>query len=399
MYQDQIKKIAYYKERIVHELTKQGIYPNNALVKEKMQDIDSMAAVYQPENASTGEVFDAARFNQDMQNIYSDLKILYQLAYNICIKDFRDLRIYAETHLNQLETMAKAYQYRTALELGSTYLGKTVFYQGHSFNSHGGNGVEHISLGTVNLTLGAKELCVFSAENNISLDNVIFTFLNKNTGESLYCTPYTYNKDMVSIPGSMKTNTYLYTPPDNGVLRSAFPITPEGLKVDRDNTYIIYGGKNQISKGWAESGFVKKDAGRALYFDTAGRITFYIINGSYADFNFNKLPVTKNFNGISIQDMPKHQKITMEYDAGFSMDFTTDGTVYAVCKTGMIQGSSLMYPDMTELSDFLVVEYASGDKIPYEVTVTVNNFFNLGLLRLNAIAIKEINTIEQEGLA
>jgi len=397
-YSDQIKKIAYYKERIINTLARQGVYPDNALIKEHMNNINSKLAIYSAPDVTTGELFDAEEFNQSILEIMADLKILYELAYKICIEDYNEVRAYAVTHIKQLESLAKSYQIKTALEVDSTYLGKTIFYQGSGFNISGDNGVKKIILGEIDITPGAKLVCIIDTVNDIDPANISFCFRYGRSDTELLGSPYNYNKDVIKVPGEMKCSTYEYSSPNNGILRSAFPMTPEGLKLNRDNAYIVYGGKDKIQIGYTSDRYITKVSGVTNQFDEAGKLSFYVVNGTYIDFNFNKEPISKNFTGTSEHDLPKHKKITMEYSAGFAFDFTTDGTIYATCDKAYIRGNDLMYPNMTTLNDFMIEEYSSGDKTPYGSVVYINNFNTGDLLRVNAIAVKEINELQEEGL-
>ena len=398
MYLDQIKKIAYYKSRIIGMLAREGIYPDNAMIKERMSSINDKVAIYSAPDVITGENFDTEQFNQDMVNIMTDLKILYELAYKICIEDYNEVKAYAVTHIKQLEALARSYQYKTALEIDSTYLGETIFYQGSGFDISGNNGVKKIKLGTVNVTPGAKLVCIIDTVNEIDNADITFDISIPSLDKKLVCPPYNYNKDTIKMPGNMKCKAYEYFSPNNGILRSAFPMTPEGMKLNRKNTYIVYGGKDKIQTGYLSDDYISKQSGVPNQFSKGGKLTFYVVNGTYIDFNFNKEPLTKNFTGTSIHDMPKHKKITIEYSAGFAFDFITDGVIYATCDKAYIRNNDLMYPNMTSLNDFMIEEYSSGEKEPCNINVYVNNFNSGELLRVNAIAIKEISELQEEGL-
>ena len=134
-YSDQIKKIDYYRSRIINDLAKRGIYPDDDRVNKQIKKIDTMLGVFQYKPVGRNEPFDAKKFNEDISAIYQDLKILYELAYELSIKDLEELQTYCEIHLTELKKMAEHYKYKTKLELDSTYLGNTVFYQSHGFNS------------------------------------------------------------------------------------------------------------------------------------------------------------------------------------------------------------------------------------------------------------------------
>ena len=167
---------------------------------------------------------------------------------------------------------------------------------------------------------------------------------------------------------------------------------------NHNNNYIIYAGKNYIKKSVKNGDSVlQRDETSSFYLDdTAGRITFYILNGSYAYFNFSKEPLSKNFSGYNIESMDVHQKITFEYDAGMAFDFTTDGTVYAETQQGIIQNDTLYYPNNLDVPSYYIEEYNTEDKVTLPVTVTVSKL-NDGEsdLTVNAIAIKELSILQE----
>lgn len=396
MYAEELAKINYYKERIIKEFAKNGIHPDNTMIKKRLEKIDKSIAIYQPYSRVTGEYFDAKEFNEDIRQVYADLKILYQLAYDLCVKDMNELQSYAETHLTQLETLAQHYQRKTQMELNGTYLGKTIYFQTYGYKISGDNGVRTIDLGSVDITPGGKLACIFEPkEQTPQLSDVSFVFTDKDDN-TLSCSPYELNKDTLTIPGKSKITTYSYTPPTGSKITSSFQLTPEGLTPTMDNTYLIYSGKDRICTGTYDKIFTYKTSGVALNLTKSGKTTFYILNGTYIQFDFKEEPISKNFNGTSIKNMGDHKKIIIEHGDNFIMDFTTDGTIYASCEYGTVKNGALYYPGATNLTDFMIEEYSAADKAPYQAKVIVNNSYE-STFRINAIAIKEMNSTQEEG--
>ena len=133
-YLDQINKINYYKQKIIEELSSSGIFPNNILIQNKIDDIDTKLAIFQYISVSETDVFDVDKFNEDLLRIYNDLLILYSLTYKMSVNEYENIKSYAETHLLELEDLARMYEYKTKEELDSTSLGNTVFFQSNGFN-------------------------------------------------------------------------------------------------------------------------------------------------------------------------------------------------------------------------------------------------------------------------
>ena len=398
MYAEQLEKLNYYKERIIKEFARNGIHPDNVMIKNRLDKIDKSIAIYQPYTKMEGTAFDPADFNEDLRQTLCDLKILYKLAYRLAIKDFGTIRAYVETHLTQLETLARHYQRKTQLEMDGTYLGKTIFFQTYGYQISGENGVRTIDLGQIEVTPQSTLACLFiPREQNFTMQNVSFVFTDQN-GKTLSCSPYSVNKDTLYVPGKSNTTTYSYTPPKNAIISSSFQLTPEGLTVNRNNTYLVYAGKWRIATGGAfDRTYLYKTSGVAMTFESAGTITFYVLNGTYINFDFSDTPKSTNFNGTAVKNLPDHEKIVIEHDTNFTMNFQTDGTIYATCVYAYVKGDALYYPVRTNLDDFLIEEYSAADKETWNAKVIVNNMFS-STFRIQEIAIKETNKLREDGI-
>lgn len=238
-YTDEIEKINYYKQRIIKNLSQNGIFPDNLIVEERLKDIDTALAILQYIPYSESEMFDTDKFNEDFQRIYDDLLILYKLAYQICIKDFEQVKTYAETHLLQLEDLARKYEYKTKFEIDSTYLGNTIFFQANGFDIRQENGIAVIELGKIEVNNASKLACMFQA-NNIEDNQVVFSFDGNN------CSPYSYNKDFFTVNGDIKMQSYSYNLPDDLVNNTEFEMAIDNFIPNANNRYVIYGGNNMI---------------------------------------------------------------------------------------------------------------------------------------------------------
>lgn len=392
LYQDQIKKLAYYRARIIQEFARKGVYPDDSRISSRLNEIDTMLGVFQYMSIGNGDDFDTNKFNEDMVRILTDLQILYQLAYEISVKDYNELRIYCETHLSQLQNMANGYQYKTKFELDSTYLGNTIFFQSVGFDAVSSNGITTIKLGTIEAEAQSKLACIFDAEG-VDVQNVIFTFKDKD-GIVSNCSPYEYNKDFFLVPGDLKVSSYTYKTSGDKVT-TPFICTPSELSiVNPDNKYLLFGGKGFAQTGYYGKKYIEKLTGVPLTMNNSGIVRFFIIGGDYVNFEFSSTPRSKNFEGNSIANMSDHQEIVIEYGSDFSFDFVTNGTIYATRQQGMILSNDLYYPVPDQVTDILVEEYSVGDKVPYEVTVTAGPFYNGEIPIINTIAIKQLSMLE-----
>lgn len=380
-YIDEIEKISYYRERIMQELTRLGVYPDTIAVSEWLEDFDAKLALFTHRYVSTGDNFDTEEFNEAFELIAADLKILYKLVYQLSIEKYKELKEYVDGHLAELQAMAKKYEYKTKFEIDSTSLGDTVFFQANGFDVTQDNSTARVNLGSIEVSNGSQLACIFEADN-VADENVVFSFNGKN------CSPYSLNRDFFTVPGEIKKNTYTYEVPDGETINSAHVMNVAGLAPSSSNKYIIYAGKDQVATTYD---YYNKVEGTPLTFTDAGRVTFYVLNGSFINFDFSETPLSQNFTGTSIANLDTYQKITFEYPLGFSFDFITDGDIYATKGEGVIQDDKLYYPNGDNVRDFYIEEHLMENKTTYDnVTVTVSNLKDNAALVINAIAIKEL---------
>ena len=391
LYRDEIEKINYYRERIIELMAKNGEFPNEIDVQKRLDDIDTRLAVFQYDNVISGESFDTTKFNDDMAAIRQDLLILYKLAYEQCIEEYQKLESYVDTHLKELEVLAKHYKLRTDLELATTSLGKTIYFQTSGFQFTEENTVAHIHLGKIEASAGSKLACLFEGRH-ITMDQVVFNFGNR------HCLPYSYNRDFFQVTGDPTHFNYHYERQGAAdTNKSTVEMAPDGFTPDKNNSYIIYTGKDEFQvQNEYGSETERRISGLANSFMGSGRVVFYIVGGSYASFEFGNAPVKKNFDGTMIEEMPKHQKITMSYTDGLSFTVNTDGTIYAMRANGVISGNKLYYPSLTAEQEFLIEEYTSDKKVSYDdASITVSGLTAGFPLDITSIAIKEIEVYDE----
>ena len=391
LYRDEIEKVNYYRERIIELMAKNGEFPNEIDVQKRLDDIDTRLAVFQYDNVISGESFDTTKFNDDMAAIRQDLLILYKLAYEQCIEEYQKLESYVDTHLKELEVLAKHYKLRTDLELATTSLGKTIYFQTSGFQFTEENTVAHIHLGKIEASAGSKLACLFEGRH-INMDQVVFNF------GSQHCLPYSYNRDFFQVTGDPTHFNYHYERQGAAdTNKSTVEMAPDGFTPDKNNSYIIYTGKDEFQvQNEYGSETERRIGGLANSFTDSGRVVFYIVGGSYASFEFGNAPVKKNFDGTMIEEMPKHQKITMSYTDGLSFAVNTDGTIYAMRANGVISGNKLYYPSLTAEQEFLIEEYTSDKKVSYDdASITVSGLTAGFPLDITSIAIKEIEVYDE----
>lgn len=393
LYLDQKKKIEFYKSRILQDLASKGVYPDDARIAAQISNIDTMLGVLQYINVVPGDTFDTAKFNEDMLRIWTDLKILYDLSYEISVKDYEEIKLKTETKVAELQNMAADYRYKTKFEIDSTYLGDTIFFQSTGYDIVNSNGTVTVNLGTVNVEAQSKLACIFDCDV-VTPDKVIFIFKDNN-GIVTNCSPYSYNRDLMTVQGDLQKNSY-YVTLNGEAVRSAFICTPESLagKISRDNKYKLFGGKGCFSTGYVNKQFIQKIPDVPILLNGGGIATFYVIDGSYVNFEFSEEPDSRNFQGNRIFNLPHVQKISVEHSRTLSFDFITDGTIFATCQDGRIVNDELIYPVNDQVNDITIEEYSVGDKISFNVSVKAGTFTDGLIPDIKAIAIKQISALE-----
>ena len=133
MYKDVIAKIEFHKERIINDFIKRGIYPTDETISAQINSINAGLSFFRSHKKLEGETFDTKEYNHMFNMIFMDLQLLYKLLYEISVKEYTTLKVFIDTHLDELETIANSYSTRAEQEINSTVLGKTIFFQSNGF--------------------------------------------------------------------------------------------------------------------------------------------------------------------------------------------------------------------------------------------------------------------------
>lgn len=397
-YLDMVEKTTYYKERIMKSFLQKGMFPNKMTVQKKLDDLNIRLAIYRRKAVVGGENFNADDFNSGMEAILQDLRILYMVALKLSIDEYNNLQSYLDSHLTELETFARHCERKAKFEMSNSYLGETVFIQTYGFNITRENSSATINLGEIAAPQGSRIACLFDGQN-ITPDNVLFKFDDK------YCAPYALNNDSYTVPGVAKIKEYDYETSKDIIINDSQILKPEGLLAQDENDYIIYGGKDELMFTPASSPsttpihhFYEKKPGQSITFDEGGRLEFRILKGTYIHFNFSVAPTVQNFSGTAFDTIDKtDQKIILEFDRPFTIEFNTNGQTYAVKRRGVTEKGSLIYPYFDKLHTFHIVEHCRGEMRYYkDVTVTISNLLLSTPLVINMIGIKLLSTAGKE---
>ena len=124
-YLDVEQKINYHKEQIIKEFIKKGIYPNNELIANKLNDINNYLALFKNYNIPEGTFFDTAKLNEQVKLIYNDFIILYDILYKLQQKEYYNLQCYINSYINEFYSIVKLYKDKSDYDTHHTSLDKT----------------------------------------------------------------------------------------------------------------------------------------------------------------------------------------------------------------------------------------------------------------------------------
>ena len=384
-YKDEILKLKYLRTRIAESLVLSGIYPDHEMLRKRLASVDEKLALFQYVDVDESTLFDTDKFNSDFMAIYQDLLIIYQLVYEFTVENYAKTKAYVEMHMTELEALAQKYESKTKFEIGSTSLGNTIFFKATGIIGETSDYSTLVDFGKINVRNGSK-ISFHISGNNFENEDVTFYLGNR------HCKPYSVAQDYLEIPGTQSYEVYNCEYPDDIIHNSMFVLNNEAFTPSNKNRYIIYGGKDNISVGSKNIvSFVEKTSDAITLSEDKGKVSFYVINGSYINFDFSKQPLSQNFTGYTVNSLSDHQIITFEYEGPFSFNYITDGEVYAVKKTGVIKGDSLFYPDGDNLTTFRIEEYANDDYEQYNLSLLIKHR-NTTAPSITMVAIKELSS-------
>lgn len=392
-YKDVEKKLEYYKQQVLQDLVKKGIYPDDELIKSRLNSYDTHLAIFKNYNVVTGKLFNANEYNERLKLIYTDLQFLYELLYEITVIEYNKLQNFINSHLAELNSVVKTYNKRAEYENNTTSLGKTLLFQNNSFSIENKDSTTILNLDNLDIPNAATLACMANI-NNVKAEDVIFKFRKVGTEQWINASPYNYNNETITMPGERKKTIYEYNLQENQVING-----PLLIDIDSDinikNDYIILGGKNQMFVNYKDkNGFIVEDKPLtvdSLVFKQKAYINFYVVDGSSISFRFNKKPIATNFpiDTQRVEDLDYIHHFFIECDEDFSFQFEIDkGQVYAIKEIGMISDNKLYYTGSEKVKDFKIIESATGEVNSYEVKVEAHN--SNDAMDIDSIIIKQV---------
>lgn len=392
-YKDVEKKLEYYKQQILQELVKKGIYPDNELIESRLKTLNAHIALFQNYNVVTGKNFNANEYNERLKLIYIDLNFLYELLYELTVLEYNKLQNFINAHLSELNSIVETYNKRAQYENNSTTLGKTLLFQNNSFSIENKDSVTVVNFENIKIPNAAIIACIANI-NNVKAEDVIFKFRQVGKEQWINTSPYNYNNDLLKMPGELKRIKHEYKLQDNQVINGPLlvDITSE---INMKNKYDILGGQNRIFVNYKDNeGFIVEEKPLtidSMAFDKKAYINFYVVDGNSISFRFSKKPIATNFpiDTQRVDNLNYIHHFFIECDENFSFQFELDkGQVYAIKETGVIADNKLYYTGSNQINDFLIIETATGEENEYEIKMEAHN--SNEEIDIDSIIIKQI---------
>lgn len=388
-YLDIANKFIYYKEKIINDFIKKGIYPDNKLINSKLKNIDLNLALFKNYNIKSGEKFNTNEYNENLKLIYLDLKYLYDILEKLAINEFNNLQMYINSYINELNTIVNTYKKKADYENNSTTLGETILFQDNNFTIDNEDSTTIIELDTISLKKGSEIACIANI-NNIDLDNVIFSF---NNGE-FSCCPYNSSFQSFIVPGEKTINEYDY------VLQQAASSNNIIINIDAEinnkNDYNILCGKDLISITDKNNKYITQkitNDSKVILFKEKSSINFYILNGDNVSFKFSKKPINCNFSleDNTITNLKTIQNFHIEVDEDTTLEIELGkGNIYAISEAGIVNNNKLYYTGLNISNDYHIIETIPGEEVDYNLKLKILNDNN-NSAEIQSIIIKNLD--------
>ena len=394
IYKDMLAKAKIYKKQIINDFTKRGYFPSNEDIENKLEQIEMRTALCEAYLSKPGSLFNTKEFNYMFEMIFKDLTLLYEILQDILLNEYNQLKVYIETHLNELEIQANLFQRRLDEEMAATSLGKLLFMKTNDWDIETNDTVTILDLGNIELGQGNK-IALFADIDNLDSSNVSFKLISEDKDKSFDALPYNYNNDTYIIPGKRTIN-------ETGLNLNGRIIVNDSIKINTDvninNDYKILGGKNKMTVTHQNGQqFIVDFATQSNVFTATQDCTieFYCYKNPTIQYNMNKKPNHCNFSisdGYIHIDTEDIKKIYLNVSKGFTCYFIVEeGEIYASCEDGIIlSNNQLSYNGNWDLRDFKLIEYDNDkNKTTYNVKVFINSDKDI-VPNINSIYIKQI---------
>jgi len=219
------------------------------------------------------------------------------------------------------------------------------------------------------------------------VEDVVFQVVDKKFS------PYSVNRSTMKVGGELQKNTYTYAINDNYPVGKAFKLPNSAIVASEKNLYEVYGGRGYV-KGVSSkyTGLVSANELQNSVVNETTTYSFYLSDATRITFDFSIEPTYKNFENYDMQNLKRGKVYHFEFTmpAGTAFSWAHDGTVFATKEKTAVSGTELCIVEHTLANDFIIYEYAPGDKVVYDNVKVIIHNVKQEVFHIDSIAIKEI---------
>ena len=388
LYLDEIEKIKYYKQKFIDSFLAQGIPVDKEKIQSYLDNIDAKISIFSQGYINSGETFNVKKFNEQKEDIYKDLSILYQILYKLTNDRVEKAKIKMKYELDALRLKAKRFQYLVDLQSISVY-GKTIYSKTNNFDQEYKDGKIIVHLGQIHVPSGSYIAPMFSCDE-VDIKDVVFKF-DKDTS----IPAYNYNKNYLKVVGNYDLSIEYHENPEKLFGKE---LIAADTVISKNNQYNLFLNKNKIRVKNSENKvfYVQKDP--EIYYKANGEeeISFYVYGATSIKFNMLGEITYKNFSEKEVLSPTQRHKIIIS-GKNFSFDVKTDGQIYAEKVSASVQNSQLnIHRNYEDITDYTIENIIYGDNWVYNnVDVIISNA-PTAFYDINYIIIKQAQITELE---
>lgn len=377
MYKDEIKKIEYFKQKIVNMYLARGEYANESMIESELSSFNERLSVFKYKYIEDHTKLNVEQYNEELCAIYQDLKILYETLYELQVKEFNKRKRMVAQRLAYIGSIAREYYHRSRLETISIF-GDTLVYESGDYNYEYKDGFTYIKLNPISTFEGAS-LVFLVEDENVSSD--LFT-LELTPTENIK--PYTSNGDIHTVSGSPNIKEIPFTINKNLINKTGHVLDHEYNHLEK---YKIFHNKgcimvNNTPMTLAE--YYKKE------FTDEHVVKFYVHKSTSL-----KISSTLGYYDSNIQNAPNEtdKEIKFYYakvPAYGHILINTNGTLFSEVSIPIVKENKLIASTLIQSVSDHLLSVTSYDKPKEYKTPVVVYKGNLDLQGLKYIAVKQV---------
>lgn len=379
---DELEKLNYYKKKIMEDFILKATYPTLDELNAKIQDVNLSESYFKTVPVANGDLFNTYIFNEQFKSLNQDLSLLYTVLKEMTQTRMDYLGQFADTTLTALEKKVSFYLNKSKLEMQSSNLGHTIYYDEAPFIGEQKSDYFSIDCGDIKLTNGSS-IHLLLKGHDLNYARLALT----SNSETFYVTPYELNRQYFKVPGEPLIN-------EIQIISSATPKPYENVlipytDIKKDCEYIILAGKDNIATKASNKSNYSNYKQCVCYDKTM--IDFYVKDANSIQIRTSNKPISSNYDFsqeiIKLEKGIKHFYLEMPEKSGVEI-FLEGGAIYAQKSKGVVRNNLLYFIHNTSFKDFLIVEKTKLNQTDFKAKLEV--FSTSNDLGVESIMIKEL---------